>query len=339
MSTMVDRAPKETRSSHVVAVAIYDDVEILDVAGPIQVFSTAARVSGGRAGYEVALVGAQRGFVRTSAGVPLVADRSWHDLGPELGTLIVPGGLTSADNDLRPLIDPALVAWLAESDTVAGCRTVSVCSGAHIVAAAGLLDGRRATTHWATSDVLATDHPDVTVAPDAIYVEDDDVWSSGGMSAGIDLALALVAADHGEDLARRVAQWLVVYLRRPGGQHQFSAYLGPRRSTSDRLGQLLAWIPEHLTEDLSADVLARRMNLSPRHLARLFSDEVGSTPAAFVEQLRVQAAIDHLVHTDAPLTTVATASGFGSVTGLHRSFLRHHGISPGAYRRRFTQRG
>ncbi|RDI23149.1 transcriptional regulator GlxA family with amidase domain [Rhodococcus sp. AG1013] len=322
---------------HLVAIAVFDGVEMLDVAGPMQVFGTAERVGRGSADYEVVLVAARRGFVRTSVGVPLVAERSWHDLGPEVGTLLVPGGLVVGAGGVRPLIDPELVAWLVESGGVAR-RIASVCTGAHIAAAAGLFDGRRATTHWSTADVLASEHPEVEVVADAIFVEDGPVWSSAGVSAGIDLALALVAADHGDDLARRVAQWMVVYLRRPGGQQQFSAYLGPPRSTSDRLGELLAWIPAHLVEDLSVEALARRVNVSPRHLARLFRDEAGSTPGAVVERMRIQAAVEQLVHTDAPLPTVAARAGFGSVAGLHRSFVRHHGLSPGEYRRRFTVR-
>ncbi|MGF7120655.1 putative intracellular protease/amidase [Rhodococcus sp. BE178] len=209
---------------HLVAIAVFDGVEMLDVAGPMQVFGTAERVGRGSADYEVVLVAARRGFVRTSVGVPLVAERSWHDLGPEVGTLLVPGGLVVGAGGVRPLIDPELV----ESGGVAR-RIASVCTGAHIAAAAGLFDGRRATTHWSTADVLASEHPEVEVVADAIFVEDGPVWSSAGVSAGIDLALALVAADHGDDLARRVAQWMVVYLRRPGGQQQFSAYLGPPR--------------------------------------------------------------------------------------------------------------
>ncbi|MER7416468.1 GlxA family transcriptional regulator [Micromonospora peucetia] len=322
-----------TRSPRLVAVAVFDGVELLDVAGPMQVFSAATRFSG-PADYEVCLVAAGRGLVRTSAGTPLFADRSWRELGPDIDTLIVPGGLGGGDA-VTPLVDPELVGWLRQSP-VTPRRIVSVCTGAHILAAAGLLDGRRATTHWSSTDILAAAHPDVEVAPDAIFVQDGEVWTSAGVSAGIDLALALVAADHGDNLARRVAQWLVVYLRRPGGQHQFSFYLGPRRSVSDRLGGLLAWIPGHLRDDLSIEALAERMNVSPRHLARIFRQETGSTPAVVVEQMRVQAAVDKLLHTDAPLPAVAAAAGFGSLASLHRAFARHHDLTPGEYRRRFT---
>lgn len=324
----------ETSPRRLVAITVFDGVEMLDVAGPIQVFSTAARLSR-RAAYETVLAGARRGFVRTAAGVPLMAERSWDELAAGADTLIVPGGLDMTADELRPLVDRELVRWLENDGARSARRLVSVCTGAHALAAAGLLAGRRATTHWAMAGLLAADHPDIDVAADSIFVRDGSVWSSAGVSSGIDLALALVAADHGHDLARRVAQWMVVYLRRPGGQGQFSAYLEPRRSTSERLGRLLAWIPGHLQDDLSVEALARRVNVSPRHLARLFRDEVGTTPGAYVERVRLRAALDRLAHTDAPLSAVAGASGFGSTAALHRSVTRHNGVSPGEYRRRF----
>jgi transcriptional regulator GlxA family with amidase domain len=227
------------------------------------------------------------------------------------------------------------LTWLREKPGTFP-RIASVCTGAHILAAAGLLDGRRATTHWATTGHLKARHPEVRVESEAIFVQDGAIWTSAGVSAGIDLSLALVAADHGDDLARRVAQWLVVYLRRPGGQHQFSSYLAPRRTVSGRLSELLTWLPAHLREDLSAESLAQRISVSPRHLARIFRDQTGVTPAAFVERLRVQAAADHLVQTGAPLEAVAAAAGFGSVASLHRAFTRQRDLTPGEYRRRFT---
>ncbi|RBM18847.1 AraC family transcriptional regulator [Prauserella sp. PE36] len=322
-------------SRRVVAIAVFDGVEVLDVAGPMQVFSTASRTRGS-AQYEVVIAAAERGAVRTSGGMTLLAERTWDDLGADVDTLVVPGGLQD-DGDRYPLIDHGLVTWLR---TFAGVprRVVSVCTGAHMLAAAGLLDGRSATTHWSTADLLAAEHPEAEVASDAVFVRDGHVWTSAGVSAGIDLALALVAADHGEEVARQVAQWLVVYLRRAGGQHQFSALLGPRRSVSDRLEALLSWIPEHLREDLSVETLAARVNVSPRHLSRLIREEMNTTPGALVEGMRLQSAVDQLLHSDAPLSKVATASGFGSVTGLHRAFARKYKVSPGEYRRRFSTR-
>lgn len=334
ISVMTHDEPK----SHTVAVAVYDGVELLDVAGPVQVLDTAARVSSDMAAYRPVLVAERAGFVRTAAGVPLVADRSWHDL-TTIDTLLVPGGLDPRAATLRPLVEPALVSWLRTEPARSAARIVSVCTGAHLLAAAGLLDGRRATTHWATAALLADDHESVEVVPDAIYVRDEPFWTSAGVSAGVDLALALVAADHGHDLARRVAQWLVAYLRRPGGQSQFSAFVRPHRSVPERIAELLTWIAQHPAEDLSVEALAERAGISPRHLARLFREQAGSPPASYVERVRLQAAIDRLVQTDAPLSAVSTAAGFHSVETLHRSFRRWYGVTPGEYRRRFTLLG
>lgn len=316
---------------HVVAVAVFDGVEMLDVAGPVQVFSTASRTAEA-VDYDVVIVAAEPGPVRTSSGIPLVAERGWRQLGSDTHTLVVPGGLRE---DRTPLVDQELVEWLRANASVPD-RVVSVCTGAHMLAAAGLLAGRSATTHWSTADLLASEHPDITVASDAIFVNDGPVWTSAGVSAGIDLALALVAADNGEVVARRVAQWLVVHLRRTGGQHQFSALLGPRRSTSERVAQLLTWIPAHLRDDLSVEALATQVSVSPRHLSRLLREELQTTPGALVERMRTQAAADHLLHTDAPIATVATRAGFGSVASLHRAFARIYKVSPGQYRRQFS---
>lgn len=324
--------PAPTRHRHVVAAVAFDGVEALDIAGPLQVFSTATRAHGA-ADYEVIVAAGCAGPVRTSGGLTLVAERSWAELGTEVDTLVVPGGLDHGTGE--PLVDPALVTWLRGFAHVPR-RIVSVCTGAHVLAAAGILDGRSATTHWATAGALAAGHRDTAVASDAIFVQDGNVWTSAGVSAGIDLALALVAADHGDETARRVAQWLVVHLRRSGGQRQFSALLGPRRSVTGRLEGLLAWLPDHLVEDLSVERLAAQVNVSPRHLSRLLRDEIGTTPGALVERMRVQSAADHLVHSDSPLPTVARAAGFGSVSALHRAFARHYSTSPAEYRRRFA---
>ncbi|MEV0596185.1 GlxA family transcriptional regulator [Nonomuraea cavernae] len=215
-------------------------------------------------------------------------------------------------------------------------RIVSVCAGAHMLAAAGLLDGRRATTHWATAAQLAVDHPEVVVEPDAIFVRDEHIWTSAGVSTGIDLALALVAEDHDAELARRVARWLVMYVRRPGGQSQFSEFLARSSATDAGIARLQAWIPDHLTEDLSNEALARRTNLSVRHFSRLFRQQVGVTPAEYVESVRVDAPARHLLHTGNGLRTVANSVGLGSVETLHRVFKQRFGVTPTAYRERFT---
>jgi len=216
-------------------------------------------------------------------------------------------------------------------------RTASVCTGAHVLAAAGLLDGRRATTHWATADRLAAAHPAVRVDADAVHVRDGDVWTSAGVSAGIDLALALVAEDHGDELARDVARWLVVHLARPGGQSQFSVALavGPARRPAIR--RLQEWLPDHLDADLSVAALADRAGMSVRHFARRFAAETGRTPAEHVEALRVEAACRRLLELDEALPTVAAACGFGAVEALHRAFRTRLGVTPAAYRDRFRR--
>lgn len=320
--------------SRVIAIAAFEGVELLDVAGPMQVFSTASRAAEG-VNYEIVLVAAERGAVRTSCGTSLLAERSWTDLGAEVDTLIVPGSLR--DSRLTPLVDQALVERLHDLVSMPR-RIVSVCTGAHILAAAGLLDGRTATTHWSTAGLLAAQYPGIRVTPDAIFVRDGPVWTSAGVSAGIDVALALLADDHGEETARRVAQWLVVHLRRSGGQRQFSALLGPRRSTSDRVAELLAWISDHLRDDLSVGALAKRMNVTPRHLSRLLNAETNTTPGTLVERARLQSAVDQLLHSDRPMTAVAAAAGFGSVASLSRAFSRAYNVSPTQYRRQFSTR-
>jgi transcriptional regulator GlxA family with amidase domain len=325
---------------HLVVIAVFDGVELLDVTGPLQVFSAANRLmSRDVPGYETLVAGPVPGLVRCAGGTSIAADVSWAELRREIGTLIVPGGLVFDESEAKALQAESLVEWLATTPAGRGARRIaSVCAGAHMLAAAGLLNGRRATTHWATVGQLAADHPEVIVEPDAIFVRDEYIWTSAGVSAGIDLALALVADDRGAELARRIAQWLVMYLQRPGGQSQFSELLAYSSATDAGIARLQAWIPDHLTEDLSNDALARRTSLSVRHFSRLFRRQVGVTPAQYVEAVRVEAAARQLVHTGHGLTTIANAVGLGSVETLHRLFKRRFGVTPGAYRERFTPR-
>lgn len=325
-------------------IAAFDGVELLDVAGPLQVFSTADRLisagnpgyTAGNPGYTTVVAGPSAGPVRCAGGVAVVADISWFDLhSPRpAGTLIVPGGLVPGTE--LPLQPQPLVDFLAGPSARCTPRIASVCGGAHLLAAAGLLDGRRATTHWSTAGRLAADHPTVSVNPDAIFVRDGHVWTSAGVSTGMDLALALVAADHNAELARRVARWLVLYMRRPGGQSQFSELLARSPAGDAAIARLQEWMPHHLTADLSNDALARRAGLSVRHLTRLFRRQLGVTPASYVESLRADAAAQRLVHTTDSLRTVAGAAGLGSVETLHRAFRNRFGVTPAAYRQRFT---
>lgn len=324
---------------HRVVIAVFPDVDLLDVTGPAEVFALANRETAGRAGYEVRLAGPAGGEVRTSAGVRLLADLSFPEVGGQVDTLLVPGAVDMTDDGPTARIDQGVVAWV--KDTAPHARRVaSVCVGAHLLAAAGLLDGRTATTHWSTAAQLAADHPAVTVDPDPIFVRTDRgrIWTGAGISACLDLALALVAEDQGEDVALAVARQLVMYLRRQGGQSQFSVPLS-RPATSRRdIDELRLWIAEHLDEDLSAEALAAHMCLSERHFARVFKQETGAGPAAYVEAARVEAARRLLETTDCPLDRVAATAGLGSVETLHRAFKRQLSTTPAAYRRRFRTR-
>ncbi|MCI3928922.1 GlxA family transcriptional regulator [Streptomyces sp. AN091965] len=324
---------------HRVVIAVFPDVDLLDVTGPAEVFALANRETAGRAGYEVRLAGPTAGAVRTSAGVRLLTDVAFDDVGDQVDTLLVPGAVDMTDDGPVARIDTTVVEWVRATAPHAR-RVASVCVGAHLLAAAGLLDGLTATTHWSTAAQLAADHPDVTVDPDPIFVRADRgrLWTGAGISACLDLALALVAEDQGEQAALAVARQLVVYLKRQGGQSQFSVPL--RRSGSSRrdIDELRLWIADHLDEDLSAGALAARMCLSERHFARVFAQETGTSPAAYVEGVRIEVARRLLETTDCPLDQVAAAAGLGSVETLHRAFRRQLATTPAAYRRRFRTR-
>ncbi|GGP33165.1 MULTISPECIES: GlxA family transcriptional regulator [Streptomyces] len=322
--------------THRVVIAVFPDVDLLDVTGPAEVFALANRETGGRAGYEVRLAGPVAGEVRTSAGVRLLADLGFAEVGGQVDTLLVPGAVDMTDEGPVARIDAEVVAWVKETAPYAR-RVASVCVGAHLLAAAGLLDGKTATTHWSTAAQLAADHPEVTVDADPIFVRTDRgrVWTGAGISACLDLALALVAEDLGEDVALAVARQLVMYLKRQGGQSQFSVPLSRPAASRRDIDELRLWIADHLDEDLSAQALAARMCLSERHFARVFKQETGASPATYVEAARVEAARRLLETTDCPLDQVAAASGLGSAETLHRSFKRQLATTPAAYRRRF----
>ncbi|MFH8793692.1 GlxA family transcriptional regulator [Streptomyces sp. NPDC017941] len=324
---------------HRVVIAVFPDVDLLDVTGPAEVFSLANRVTADRAGYHVVLAGPAAGAVRTSAGVRLLTDVAFDDVGDQVDTLLVPGAVDMTDDGPRARIDADVVAWVKATAPHAR-RVASVCVGAHVLAAAGLLDGRTATTHWSTAAQLAADHPGVTVDPDPIFVRTDRgrLWTGAGISACLDLALALVAEDQGEETALTVARQLVVYLKRQGGQSQFSVPL--RRSATNRrdIDELRRWIADHLDGDLSTGTMAARMCLSERHFARVFAQETGTSPAAYVEAARIEVARRLLETTDGPLDEVASSSGLGSVETLHRAFRRQLATTPAAYRRRFRTR-
>lgn len=306
-----------------VAVLIFPQFQLLDAAGPITVFEAAGREAAPPA-YRLRVMARAAGPVVSSCGVPLVAEPL---IDGALDTLIVAGGWGTRNTS-------ACVQTLAYVRAAAARarRTASVCSGAFILAAAGLLDGRRATTHWARAAEFARSYPQVRVEPDRIFIRDGTTWTSAGITAGIDLALALVAEDLGEAVAKRAAQQLVVYHRRPGGQSQFSALLEADRPDS-RFSPLLAWARERLNERLSVERLAERAAMSPRHFARAFAADTGITPAKAIERLRLEAARDEIESGAAPIERVAAHTGFGDPERMRRAFLRAFGQPPQALRR------
>ena len=306
-----------------VAVLIFPQFQLLDAAGPITVFEAAGRDAAPPA-YRLRVMARAAGPVVSSCGVPLVAESL---IDGTLDTLIVAGGWGTRNTSAC-----AQTLAYVRAAAARARRTASVCSGAFILAAAGLLDGRRATTHWARAAEFARAYPQVRVEPDRIFIRDGTTWTSAGITAGIDLALALVAEDLGEAVAKRAAQQLVVYHRRPGGQSQFSALLEADRPDS-RFSPLLAWARERLNERLSVERLAERAAMSPRHFARAFAADTGITPAKAIERLRLEAARDEIESGAAPIECVAAHTGFGDPERMRRAFLRAFGQPPQALRR------
>ncbi|WP_331772698.1 DJ-1/PfpI family protein (plasmid) [Embleya sp. NBC_00888] len=317
-----------------VVIAVFPGVDLLDVTGPAEVFALTNRETGGAAGYRVELAGQTRGEVTTSAGLRLVADLSFDEVDGVLDTLLVPGAVDAGPGGDVARVDDDVVAWVARI-TPPARRVVSVCTGAHLLAAAGLLDGKTATTHWSTAAQLAAEHPGITVDPDPIFVRCGNVWTSAGISSCMDLALALVAEDLGEEVALAVARQLVMYLKRQGGQSQFSVPLSRPPATRRDIDDLRMFIVDHLDGNLSTTALSARMCLSERHFARVFRQETGTTPGAYVEAARVEAARRLLEGTDQPFDQVAAVCGLGSVETLHRALRKRIGTTPAAYRRRF----
>jgi transcriptional regulator GlxA family with amidase domain len=324
-----DDGPVTTPTRSVVIVA-YPDVQSLDVSGPAEVFAAASQATAGRA-YAVTVLSTAGREVRATSGLRFVADGTLADHDGAIDTLVVAGG----DGTASVMTDEPTLAWLRAA-AERSRRVTSVCSGSLILAAAGLLDGRRATTHWSVCDVMAGLFPTVQVDEDRIFVRDGHVWTSAGVTAGMDLALALVEDDHGSALALQVARRLVLFTQRSGGQSQFSAQLTVRRADREPLRDVLAHIAEHLDGDLSVPALARRATMSPRTFARTFRSEVGTTPAAFVRASRVEAARRLLEGSDAGMADIARQCGFGTVETMHRAFRRTVNTTPGAYRRHFS---
>ena len=306
--------------------------QILDVTGPLEVFSTASRFLPS-VSYRTQVVSSRGGPVVASCGLEF-ATTAIASVRHPVDTVVVAGG---PETDLCNRDDKLLEQLRRLSRR--SRRMTSVCSGAFLLAAAGLLDDRRATTHWRLCADLAHEFPHVTVDADAIFVNDGNVWTSAGVTAGIDLALALVADDHGAPSAADVARQLVVYLRRSGGQAQFSALLAAQALDSEPVRDLLSWMPDHLDDDLSVAALARRLNLSERQFRRVFKTQVGVTPAEHVENVRLEAACRLLETTQSPIGHVARICGFGAVETMNRTFRRRLNTTPGEHRRHFGGAG
>jgi transcriptional regulator GlxA family with amidase domain len=310
--------------------------EILDLVGPLQVFARASDMycrehPGARPIYSIEVVSVSSNRSLTAnCGLRFAADKTFRQASGKIDTLLVAGGDAIERNE----INAQAVRWLKKA--AAKCRRVgSVCTGAMLLARAGLLDGRRATTHWNWCEVLVRRAPRTEVDPDPIFVRDDNVYTSAGVTAGMDLALALVEEDHGSRLALQVARNLVLYLRRPGGQSQFSAALSLQATDRKPLRELEAWVLDNLHKPLTVPVLAQRVSMSPRNFARVFSQEMKTTPAKFIERLRVEAARRRLEESQNSMETIASECGFGNVNSMRNVFQRALKIPPGQYRRHF----
>ncbi len=313
-----------------VVLLVPPDGQLIGMIGFMEALNAANRVRASRDRpplYSLALVGVGA-QTATAAGVVLQTGRADGQDGPH--TLVVGGALESVTAPAPPAVR-AQVARLATDAT----RVVAVCAGAFVLGELGMLDGRRCTTHWLALDALRERFPTALVQDDAIYTEDGRVLTSAGATAGIDLALHLVRQDGGPRLALAVARLLVVFAQRPGGQSQFGAALSLRPGIEDRLRKLISTVVQDPSGDHTVDALADRVAISPRHFARVFRDQTGDTPAAFVARVRVEAAQRALAHSDVGLDTVANDCGYGTVETLRRSFIRHTGVSPSAWRRRF----
>jgi len=309
------------------AILAVPGVQLLDVSGPLDVFAEANRRLG-KVVYRPVVVGTSSRAIESSSGVRLMPDMTIRDPLARFDTVLVAGapGMATAPVNL------SAIDWLQRA-AKRSRRHGSVCNGALLLAASGLADGRRITTHWGVVDVLRERHPGILVEPDALYLRDGPVCTAAGVTAGMDLALALVEEDLGRDIAMQVASELVMFFKRPGGQMQFSRHGEAALAGHAAIQELQRWIAAHLTDDLSVAALAARAGLSPRHFARVFHQEVGTPPADYVEQVRVEAARRLLESASEPPKRVAALCGYADVNGLRRAFVRRLGVTPADYRR------
>lgn len=337
VSRSSDAAASAT-GTRVMVMAGFDGLQILDVTGPLEVFAQASRqlMDEGRCtvpAYRGHLVARTPGPVATSSGLALVADLGWADVPEEVDTFLVSGGMGTR----TAIQEPEFIAWISQQAPRAQ-RFGSVCTGAMILARAGLLDGKRVTTHCGFTQELARAAPSARVDPDSIFVRDGRLWTSAGVTAGMDMALAMVEEDWGRKLALDVAHALVMYLKRAGGSSQLSTPLEAQAlSAQGRFRRLTSWIVDHPAQKLSITALAEQAEMSPRHFARCFHEEFGVTPAKFVERVRLEAARQLLASGHDSVEQVALRCGFGSAETLRRVFIRRMGVGPAAYRLRMQR--
>ena len=322
-------APRTPRR---VVMLTFEGASSLDTIGPVDVLAgTQVAMQSADPVYRVEMVSLQGGLVTTGPAGLKIETVAVSDMaaGP-IDIFLIAGG-ENADSVAKDPVLCDVIRTLASRSS----RVASICTGAFLLASAGLLENRKATTHWNWSEKLASDYPNIDVDADKIFVQDGDVYSSAGITAGMDLALALIERDFGAQVALSVAQLWVMFLKRPGGQSQFSAFLPPSDAATDPIFKVLVWAQNHLDEDLSVEAMADHCSMSPRNFARRFAEKVGKTPSKYVEKLRVQAAKGYLESTDMPLDLVASATGFQSADRMRRSFNRALNVNPVDYRDRF----
>ena len=332
MSSFPAKADGETRR---VVIVVYPEVTLLDATGPAEVFSTAARpYDAGPTGYRIVIASKDGGLIEADGGVVLGSVTLEEASAEPIDTLLIAGGFGVFD----AAKDPAIIDWIAREGPRAR-RFGTTCMGTFLPAAAGMLKGRRVVTHWRWCERLKQEHPDLDIEEDAIFVRDGDFWSSAGVTSGIDMALAMVEEDFGHDLALEVARRLVVYLKRPGGQSQFSETLNAQAADpSDTLNGLHVWMRDNITGDLRVENLADKAGMSPRNFARVYRQRFGVTPAKAVEAMRVETAKRLLLGETTAIAEVARQSGFQDDERMRRAFVRQTGIAPVDYRKRFGTR-
>jgi len=320
-----------------VAMLAFEGTQLLDIAGPLQCFASANEIAkdGRDVPYRLVVASRRGGVMRTSSGLPLVTVSIASLRGTPIDTLIVPGG----PGVHEAVKEPRLVAWI-RGRAANTRRIASVCTGAFLLARTGLLAGRRATTHWKSCTRLQQNHPEIEVDPNPIFIRDERICTSAGVTAGIDLSLALIEEDLGRALALQVARHLVVFLKRPGGQSQFSAPLQAQAAAADgnvpnQFAPLHGWIAAHVADDLRVERLAEQAGMSPRTFARVYAAKMGTTPARTVEKIRIEAVRRALEDTEMPIKQIAAVCGFGPEERLRRAFARQVGTTPAEYRRRF----